>query len=614
MNLYQLVKALYHRNSKATLKELSDALELSENTIKSMIKNNKDTAAKYGFKLNMRLLKCSLELLDVDLFAEYMRNNNRSQDDRVSYIITRLLKSDDFIKIEDISNELYVSRATLDRLMPTIKEIAETYRLGFISKPKYGIFLEGNEMDKRLCLTNYRIASQLDGSLQNKEKDEVSKIQAIVLESIRKHALFFNDINLYNLIQHIFVAIKRICSGNAMNETPNVKIDHDIQNETAAAEEICDALEREYQITINDSEKYYILIHLLGKRTFQNINVIDEAVFRCVDEIFLRIKAEKNIDFRGDAELATSLALHIQPLLLRLQFGLRQQNPILLQIKREMINGYEIALCASQVFHELYSADVDEEEIGYLAVYFTMALERMKNNAAKKKVAVICSTGRGTAKLIQYKLVQRYKYRIEDILLISLYELETMDLANIECIISSLPLYKDYGIPVFYLSAIIDETFEEVDSFFKSIHVSQHLDLIDERLLLNDVDCKTREEAIRILCDKIKEVHQVDLYDEVMKREALSSTEVGKLLAIPHPYQYNHEHTILAMMKLKKEIKWKYKKVAYVLFSAIPASDKNGVQISETIARISLDSVLLKNMMNDLTKENVEKVFGGLEE
>ena len=59
MNLYQLVKALYHRNSKATLKELSDALELSENTIKSMIKNNKDTAAKYGFKLNMRLLKCS---------------------------------------------------------------------------------------------------------------------------------------------------------------------------------------------------------------------------------------------------------------------------------------------------------------------------------------------------------------------------------------------------------------------------------------------------------------------------------------------------------------------------------------------------------------------------
>ena len=140
------------------------------------------------------------------------------------------------------------------------------------------------------------------------------------------------------------------------------------------------------------------------------------------------------------------------------------------------------------------------------------------------------------------------------------------------------------------------------------------MDLIDERLLLNDVDCKTREEAIRILCDKIKEVHQVDLYDEVMKREALSSTEVGKLLAIPHPYQYNHEHTILAMMKLKKEIKWKYKKVAYVLFSAIPASDKNGVQISETIARISLDSVLLKNMMNDLTKENVEKVFGGLEE
>ena len=146
MNLYQLVKALYHRNSKATLKELSDALELSENTIKSMIKNNKDTAAKYGFKLNMRLLKCSLELLDVDLFAEYMRNNNRSQDDRVSYIITRLLKSDDFIKIEDLSNELYVSRATLDRLMPTIKEIAETYRLGFISKPKYGIFLDMGQL------------------------------------------------------------------------------------------------------------------------------------------------------------------------------------------------------------------------------------------------------------------------------------------------------------------------------------------------------------------------------------------------------------------------------------------------------------------------------------
>ena len=61
-----------------------------------------------------------------------------------------LLLADDYRKLDDIADELWISRSTIDRLFKDVKETFERYHLKIVSKPFYGIRLEGNELNKRL--------------------------------------------------------------------------------------------------------------------------------------------------------------------------------------------------------------------------------------------------------------------------------------------------------------------------------------------------------------------------------------------------------------------------------------------------------------------------------
>lgn len=608
-NLQHLAVYLYQKNLKCSLKEAREQLGISTGTLRTWIKQSEQESLQHGFHIEIRFLNLEMMIKDAEAFSMYIHNRAEGKDLRINYMMTRLLKDSDYIKIETLSDEMYVSRATLDRLIPEIKNIANEYHLSFESRPKYGIRLTGSEMNKRICLANYRELNMIPIST-DEEKKEVQKIQEILFRTVKEYSLTFNDINFYNLIQHIFIAIRRIRSGNSITEIPDIAINHEIDNEKACTKEICDQLSKAFDIEINEAEEFYILIHMLGKRTFRNVNAISEEVLACVDDILNEIHEEKHIDLRGDSELITSLALHVQPLLSRLKFGLHQDNPILLEIKREMSTGYDLAVCASNVFKDKYGFVLSEEEIGYLAVYFTLAYERKKENTKHKKVVVICATGRGTARLIQYKLMKRYQYRNEDIILSSLYELEQMDLTDVDCIMTSLPLLKDYGLPVFYFGNIIDEDTGDMDAFFQRVNVSEHASFIDERLFFHDLNCKTREEVLTYITDEIQHIYHIDLKDQVMKREELSSTEVGRSLALPHPYAYDGKEIILAFAALKKSIKWKYKDVQYIIFMALPKDDPDSDQISQKVSELLFDNDALKELFTDPTAESCKEFFG----
>lgn len=145
------------------------------------------------------------------------------------------------------------------------------------------------------------------------------------------------------------------------------------------------------------NETQYIMMHLLGKRIIENDQNISQEVWECVEEVIKRIWQVKQIDFREDADLKTVLALHFQPMMTRLRYNLPQSNPLLSQIKRDMSPGYELALCAAEVLENQYHLSMDENEAGFLALHFALALEKKKNFVRSRKIAIVCASGRGTA-------------------------------------------------------------------------------------------------------------------------------------------------------------------------------------------------------------------------
>ena len=544
------------------------------------------------------------------LFGEPMDPTFNDTDARIRYIITRLLKANDFVRIEQIADELFVSRATVDRLMPEIKTMLEEYRLQIVARPKYGICIRGDEIKKRLCYAHCANSIPVEN-----QAELARKVQLIVLDVVKRHDLIINDINLYNLIRHCVIAMLRMASGNQITEDRALTFDGPVDKERLAAQELVTRFEATFGVEIPEGEAQYMMMHLLGKRILKQPQTLTAETLECINHVLEEIRREKGIDLAGDAELYTALALHTQPLLSRLRFGLKQENPILQDIKRDMPQAYDLAVCAVNVIRRELDLDMSEDEAGYLALHFAMALEKQQEDARNDwKVLVVCASGRGTAKLICHRLVERYRFKQENLILTSVFELENQDFDNILCIFTTVPLPKAYPVPAVMVDlAMSGRSLDRVDDFLRSAARSgTRSGLPVNTLIFPQQSFSTWKEVLDFLCARMEEAFSFQKEGEngftaqVKRREELSSTEVGGQLAMPHPYGYQGKIGAAAILSLKKPIQWKYGPVRLVILLAIPEEDKEMNAFMDALVPLATDPGAVGTLARDLSREALE--------
>ena len=160
------------------------------------------------------------------------------------------------------------------------------------------------------------------------------------------------------------------------------KYDESIKNtkEYEIAIQLCREIEHSFHVIFPDIEIYYIALHLSGKKAVQyssNSLFMNHEYEILMTQIIKEIKDKYNIDFTADMDLRTSLSLHLQPMMNRLKYGMYIQNPLLEQIKTENPLAFEISVLTANIIAKNYQVDVSENEIGYIALHFALAIERL---------------------------------------------------------------------------------------------------------------------------------------------------------------------------------------------------------------------------------------------
>lgn len=79
--------------------------------------------------------------------------------------------------------------------------------------------------------------------------------------------------------------------------------------------------------------------------------------------------------------------MHMVPLLARIKSGMRMKNPILQDIKREYPLAYEMATQACSVLRNVSPNPIKEDEIGYIAVSFALALDGRRPKSGHLKTS-----------------------------------------------------------------------------------------------------------------------------------------------------------------------------------------------------------------------------------
>lgn len=609
-----------------TAKEMSNALGISTKTVRSLIKNLNDLLldngavieSKSGFGYILKIKNHSkFEKFNI-LDAKNIIPN--SSEERIQYLIEYLLNIKSYIKVEDICKMLFISSKTLSKDLKKMETILDEYNIKLERKPYYGIKLKGEEFNIRLCIANY--IEKKDFNLIDKK--EITKISEIVLKTLNKENYKISDTAFQNLIIHIQVAVKRIKSNLSIDKMQNNLMEYIDEKSFDIAKKCSVNLEKEFNIQISKTEVMYIAIHLAGKKIFnkdkidfQNF-VIDKEIGDIINEMLNKINELFKFDFSRDLELRISLAQHLMPLRIRVKFDMKLKNPILDKIKERFSLPYTMAKYASTVFYDYYKKILSEDEIGYIALNFALALERQRKDINKKNILLVCSSGAGSAQLLAYTYENTFKDYINEVKVCGVYELENIDFKNIDYIFTTVPIKVKVPVPIQEVSYFLEN--KNIRDIKRILYFDKNNSVInyyDKNLFITDIKLKNKNDILKYMVNHLKKYKNIpkNFLESVEKREKLGITEFGNKIAIPHPHEMITSETFVCIGILDKPIIWDFKEVQLVFLVSISEKDKKKLKyFYKVAAKILIDKEKVNKIIetrsyDDLMFmiENIEK-------
>ena len=539
---------------------------------------------------------------------------------RIACLMEDLLQRDGWITLDELSEAYYISRTSISTDLREVERRIGAYGLSLARRPHYGIRVEGPEMARRLCLAAAAmdasggdgVRNLLDGHL---DKAMLETISQTVNEVTRREDYQINSLAYQNLLVHIAVALVRIQEGDYVPmETSQLE---EIQGTHAweVAVSIAEAIGRAFSCELPDEEIAYIAIHLAGKRLFtadpdhDGDGIITEEVWNLVSEMLEIVYHAYRFDFRDDLELRMNLARHIVPLSVRLEYHLAVSNPILEDTKARFPLAYAMAISASDVLTKRYGSRLSDDELGYIALAFALALDHKRTDQPKKRVLAVCASGRGSAKLLEYRFRREFGPYLESVEVCDAAQVASQDFSKIDYVVTTVPLGCSVPVPVCEIQYFMDVSdIERVRGALETESDADPARYLDQGLFFPHLMLSSKKEVISFLCGEARMLEGVDedLEQQVWDREAAGPTAFGNQVALPHPLHPASDRTRVAIGLLDTPITWDDREVRAVFLLLMPRDDHDALgAFYEALAAIFIDSAAIRTLLDSQTFETM---------
>lgn len=236
--MMHILKELMATKIPITSEDLANRIQVTSRTIRNDIKELNEILLRSGGAIkSTRGIGYELEINNNKKFKLFLQEMSKeslsanhspnSPEDRVHYIIRKLLLENGYLKLDDLADVLYISKSTLQHDLVEVKKILTDFQLELKSKPYHGVKVTGNEMNLRFCLSEYLFnrkemlmyaQNQLNSILP---EEDIKRIQAVLIEEIKATDIEMSDIALNNLSIHFAIACRRIRDGNYVLLAPD---------------------------------------------------------------------------------------------------------------------------------------------------------------------------------------------------------------------------------------------------------------------------------------------------------------------------------------------------------------------------------------------------------
>lgn len=562
--------------------ELARRFTVSTRTVRTDITTLNELLADHGVRFVLsRGEGYQLKIEDADRYSQLQQQSPshlrvpRTSAARVHYLLTRFLTSAFSLKLEDLADEWFVSRATLQSDMAEVREWLGRYQLAIETKPRYGMKLFGSEVAMRTCLTDllYQIAQEdSEDPLLNLEalnSGMLGRLQPLLHQCFSRFHIRMTDDSEFYLRLYCAVAVRRISEGYPLSDFIAEDVDKDVRD---AARHIINLMRPITGKAISPAEEAYLRVNIAARRVEE---IAPSAISpddgeSLVDYILSYINNHYNFNLQNDPQLRADLLTHIKTMITRVRYQINIPNPLLNNIKQHYPMAYDVTLAAVSSWGKYTPYVISENEIGFLVLHIGVGLERHYNVGYQRhpQILLVCDTGNSTVRMIQAMLTRKYPQIVLSNI-ISLREYEQKSTVEEDFVISTArlsekdkpvvvmsPFPTEYQLEQIGKLVLVDRTRPYMlEKYFDAAHFC----IIDQPV--------TQAALFQTLCQQLEQegVVDSDFWPSVEEREAIVSTMLGEGIALPHSLGLLAKKTVVYTVLAPQGIAWG-DETAYVIF------------------------------------------------
>lgn len=602
---------LFRKSSVISVGTLAAKLDVSERTVRNDIKQLNEELADCA-EIMGEQGRYSLRIFNLERFRERFAKMIETDDflnsprNRMDYAFGKLMRTEEPLLTDELAYEMNVGRTTLVGDMKKLRMELVPYNLEIYGQTSKGMSLRGEESDirKYVLENNYE---QIYG-----EYPLDREIADMIAGTFTRHS--FEKSVQVKFEQYITLMLDRFLTGHYIGPLSAKYYNLTSRQEFLIVNELINEIAGILQVDFPVEEKLFVLLPIVGMRTpadTENMQKIklDEEVKVLMGKILRQIQSEMELSIVS-GEFTDEFLYHLMFMMNRLRFGVRLANPMLDDLKNKYPLAYEMAGIAAGVISREYSLEVSEDERGYLASYFGVFLTENDLKRSKRfRIAVVCGTGRVTARLVEAQLKKVLDSSAEMTLFAD--ENVTADILDkFDMVLTTVKLPCDCGRPVIR----IHEVFNERELLHK-IEKAKYWDRIElpvvdnnwfmmtglleeEAFFTFEGDISYRD-AVEQMVSALKVQGRVDegFSKRLEEREEKGTMVFDHAIAIPHSIQHASDRLVLAIGVSDKPIHSGEHDIRIIFLLGLPekvdSDDGLLIRLYDEMISISQDMALL---------------------
>lgn len=542
---------------QATEMQLSHLIKASEQTVRSVMTQLnqalEDVAVITRDKKMYRLV-----VKDYDELALLLGGGIKaiadfnSSDKRIAYICKVMIELGGYILIDDIADELVVSRGTIQKDLRKLGQLVTLYDGQLESKPNCGVRLLASEFGKRLIFLNhvydyYQYELKFDSDFFDLLDNLYDKLK-------------LNQIQVTTFERELLLSINRIQAGHIIE----TEIDNycNLVNHNEFLNDFFIKIENKLNRNLTQYEQDFMAYPLNMNNNFPfDVTRIDFAfINRLIHQIVMDIDEEYPIQM-NQTTLFEALKFHVTFLLNRTRFQYQEKNIFFKSIQNRYPFAYQLAEIAKESIKKVTGLVISDIELNTLAIYFELSLSKVRIDSTKK-VALIANVGTAAKQMLY---LQIRAILGEDIVMTELTEeAANQDFSEFMVVFTTVPLKAiSSNVMEIQVANLLDDDF--ITTRLRILKNSILLDKSKVKMTMTHLNQTYSENLIQMMGD-LEQQGKVDsqFAERILARNQTASTIFENTFAFPHTINVGSSDIVLSIGLVPKD------EISLIFMLAVP--------------------------------------------